>query len=340
MPDSYRRRAVDYLLSGTSVQSNPHLARFASAPYLDWLCSQDAFQPMLNRSSKQLRKEIIESYAVLEALEASLGRSVSQHTFIDLCAGKGFLSVVLALEFPSAFVLQVDNNPRIKTEHIAALANLRYLHADIMDTSFATMLSQELDAIHSKAPPSTRPRYVAMGIHLCGPLSPRAIELFGALDSIEALILVPCCLDRRTDGPVKAKAKILGLDPYEVKVQQLHSLLVEHTEHVHVFRDLAMRTQSGEQHHAGAKNAIMLARRHVSLVGKLMQACKGLVHGHNKGAQCTIGLEVTGGPLLLRRACCRYLLPVVAAAMIVVVKGMAMRRLALTSSPTIHGYKK
>ena len=117
-------------------------------------------------------------------------------------------------------------------------------------------------------------------------------------------------------------------------MQQLHSLLVEHTEHVHV--QTAMRTQSVRSI-AGAKNAI--TRPTPRVAGELMQA-QGLVHGHNKGAQCTIGLEVTGGPLLLRRACCRYLLPVVAAAMIVVVKGMAMRRLALTSSPTIHGYKK
>ena len=62
---------------------------------------------------------------------------------------------------------------------------------------------------------------VLVGVHLCGPLSPRATELFGALPQLEALLLVPCCLDKRTDGFLKAVAKERGVDPYELKVEEL-----------------------------------------------------------------------------------------------------------------------
>ena len=53
---------------------------------------------------------------------------------------------------------------------------------------------------------------VALGVHLCGPLSPAAIGLFEAVPRLDALVLVPCCLDRRTDAALKAEAKAVGVD--------------------------------------------------------------------------------------------------------------------------------
>ena len=192
------RRSVDYLLAGTSVVTNSHLARFAAAPYLQWLCSSPEFSPMLNRTSKQLRKEIIESYAVIEAIESALAaahpfddRPLPPSCIVDLCSGKGFLSVLLALEFPDTPVTMLDNNASIKTDHVVMLSNLHFRCADVMSSD----ISSELADVEIAASGGAR---IAVGMHLCGLLSPRAIELFGASDFLDWLVLVPCCLDKRT----------------------------------------------------------------------------------------------------------------------------------------------
>jgi hypothetical protein len=62
-PPARPRRSVDFLLQGTSIVTNRHLARFAAAPYLPYLLHEPAFTSMLSRSSKILRKELIEAYA-------------------------------------------------------------------------------------------------------------------------------------------------------------------------------------------------------------------------------------------------------------------------------------
>ena len=74
--------------------------------------------------------------------------------------------------------------------------------------------SSETDACADAAGAGPRPEAaaaepwcVALGVHLCGPLSPRAIALFEACERLSALILVPCCLDPRTDGELKAQAR-------------------------------------------------------------------------------------------------------------------------------------
>ena len=101
-----------------------------------------------------------------------------------------------------------------------------------------------------------------MGIHLCGRLSPRAIALFGA-SSLDALVLVPCCLDKRDDFALKMAARLAGREPYEAKVEQLTVMLREHAGTVNVVRDLEMRTHLGAQLEIGeenrARNAILVA---------------------------------------------------------------------------------
>ena len=54
---------------------------------------------------------------------------------------------------------------------------------------------------------------IALGMHLCGPLAHAAVELFNESDEIRALLLVPCCLNKRSDGALKLRARALGIDP-------------------------------------------------------------------------------------------------------------------------------
>jgi len=223
-----RKRSVDWLLEGTSIQTNKHLSRFANAPYLPYLLSEPAFSPMLSRTSKSLKKEIIEAYVLIEALEgvmelptrtrpAAASAVVEEEeeddevvavkrptpsAVVDLCSGKGFLSILLALECPSLTILAVDLNKSIKSEHFDLLPNLTFLRADIMKESFVDVLHTALDGHGTSC--------VALGMHLCGLLSPRAIQLFEAIPCLTSLLLVPCCLDKRTDGPLKMQARLEG----------------------------------------------------------------------------------------------------------------------------------
>ena len=92
-----KRRAVDYLLEGESVRTNRHLARFAAARYLPWLLAEPAFDSLFNRQSKALRKESIEAFAVVSAMEELMASHGVEPpaTIVDLCSGKGFLLMVL-----------------------------------------------------------------------------------------------------------------------------------------------------------------------------------------------------------------------------------------------------
>jgi hypothetical protein len=265
-----QKRSVEYLLEGESVKTNRHLARFAASPYLSVLLEDAASTALLSRSSRSLRKEIIEAYSVLVQVEDAL-RCVGEAnspppTLVDLCSGKGFLAVVLALEFPTATVLMVDSNAAIKTGHVNSRPNLFFLLADVLAPGFGSLLTASLEDVragrqiraaplgggHKAAglarnarrmtaatgassarspvsppapdvpsatttagavphspltecrpvsaagvPPQPRSPCMVVGMHLCGALAPRAVALFGELASIDALILAPCCLDKR-----------------------------------------------------------------------------------------------------------------------------------------------
>lgn len=285
------RRSIDYLLEGDSVKTNPHLARFAAAPYLPRLLAEPSCDALLRRASKSLRKELIEAYAVIEVLESHVLRGRRVDHLVDLCCGKGYLSLILALEFPHAQVLMVDSNHKIKFEFLRGFRSLRFVEADVnadgfekqlegflststaeaAETSAAETSAAETSAAETSAAeaPATETSETAegglrvgLGIHLCGRLSPRAIALFGA-SSLDALVLVPCCLDKRDDFALKMAARLAGREPYEAKVEQLTVMLREHAGTVNVVRDLEMRTHLGAQLEIGeenrARNAILVA---------------------------------------------------------------------------------
>ena len=102
-------------------------------------------------------------------------------------------------------------------------------------------------------------------MHLCGLLSPGAIDLFASMKVLSALILVPCCLDKRVDGLLKMEAKARGIDPYEAKVQQLKQMMEDQAlADVLVLRDASMRTQARGAESEGSdatKNALIVGRK-------------------------------------------------------------------------------
>ena len=75
------------------------------------------------------------------------------------------------------------------------------------------------------------------------------------------LLLVPCCLDKRTDMPLKMRARELGIDPYDAKVDELSGLMAAVPAEVDVIREGEMRTQGGVEGGKGCKNAIVVGRK-------------------------------------------------------------------------------
>ena len=138
------KRSVDWLLEGTSVTTNRYLRRFSRAPYLRRLLAEPSCDALLRRKSKALRKELIEAYAVIEALEAHLLDGRQPAVLVDLCSGKGFLALLLACEFPSARVVAIDSDTRIRIEHFATFPNLSFVCASIMKDEFALQLEELL----------------------------------------------------------------------------------------------------------------------------------------------------------------------------------------------------
>ena len=148
---------------------------------------------------------------------------------------------------------------------------------------------------------TSRPWCVAVGVHLCGPLAPRAIELFAAIPRLDALVLVPCCLNPRTDGELKAAARAAGEEPYHAKVEQLCGLLrgVGGGVAVSVERDCAMRTNKGGEGSEGgvhSKNALVVALRNSSVRPSSTTAAAAAAEGAEPVPTGTAGLEEGKGP--------------------------------------------
>jgi len=226
-------RSVDFLLRGSSVASNSYLAQFAQAPWLPEILRAPECASLLSIRSRSLRKELSEAFGMLHACRRALGKlgidvslleplphgaadtdqremQVPKVTIVDLCCGKGFGSLVLALSLPCAQVLGVDINPDMELAHFQLCSNLSFQELDVTRSDAAELLA----AAEAKA--VGQPRVlVVVGMHLCGALSQHAMRLFKERSKAgpTALVLAPCCLDGRQPS-IKRCAKSLKVDPH------------------------------------------------------------------------------------------------------------------------------
>ena len=65
---------------------------------------------------------------------------------------------------------------------------------------------------------------IAIGMHLCGALSPRLLALASHIDSIDAVAVAPCCLKGTLGDHVKKLARASSRDNYEVLLETLSEL--------------------------------------------------------------------------------------------------------------------
>ena len=111
---------------------------------------------------------------------------------IDLCTGKGFLATLIAVLYPHFVVTAVDKRDGSYLPHYeaAGITNVRYAQLDVLAPSFASELGALIQSSHGGGGRRT----VVLGMHLCGLLSLRAVDLLEALPEVEAVVLAPCCL--------------------------------------------------------------------------------------------------------------------------------------------------
>jgi len=112
---------------------------------------------------------------------------------IDLCCGKGFLATLVAVMYPQFKVTAVDwlEAPFLPHFNEAGILNCDYAILNVLAPSFSTDVDSLIDE------KGGRPAIV-LGMHLCGLLSFRAIQLLEDLPRVHGLVLSPCCLPNAT----------------------------------------------------------------------------------------------------------------------------------------------
>eukprot|EP00277_Geminigera_cryophila_P008488 CAMPEP_0179408082 /NCGR_PEP_ID=MMETSP0799-20121207/1885_1 /TAXON_ID=46947 /ORGANISM="Geminigera cryophila, Strain CCMP2564" /LENGTH=396 /DNA_ID=CAMNT_0021179483 /DNA_START=58 /DNA_END=1245 /DNA_ORIENTATION=- len=157
---------------------------------------------------QRLVKELLESLHVMARVVQHLDRDVrledSPVTVLDLCSGFGYLSMFLAELLPAARVDKIvllDKAWPMHSQEKASTGQINpehIFHADwpIRMTTSKNNLKTPAGRrsvekhIFENAPGAV----IVLGIHLCGQLSVRAVELFNTNPKCSMLALKPCCL--------------------------------------------------------------------------------------------------------------------------------------------------
>ena len=185
---------------------------------------------------KAVRKELSESLAVLEALDAfndiSSCHAIHSRHVIDLACGRGITATLAALRYPGSRVSAIDRLEPMLMPHWGGTdrCRVRYLQQDMLHASFVNRISELCRAeelpteiatsagflteahvleeigisaaipseVATSCTSSNQLAHVALlGVHLCGELSLRAIAAFEQCEHVTTLVLSPCCLPKQ-----------------------------------------------------------------------------------------------------------------------------------------------
>jgi hypothetical protein len=155
-------------------------------------------------------------------------------TIFDACSGRGVVGVLLGYFFPSAKVVMLDANGSMDLSHVAAKDNVLFSHCDLYGDSAVRAIRETIedeDRSDQKTQKPLKRRYrVLLGMHLCGALSPRLIDLAFGLDEVDGLVLCPCCVKGGLGGDCRRAAKQRNVSPYVVLCETFRRLCEEETE--------------------------------------------------------------------------------------------------------------
>lgn len=200
--------SMDFLLRGESVRSNPYLRAFAASGLPEVMMADDNFSSWTNIKGRVLRKEIAEASAAASRIPRAVAKArglpaaAADGTcaddplgdgdgvvLFDLCSGKGFTSIFLSHRYPKARILMFDFDRKMNLKHLPSLApRVSFHRLNLYDDEVERLVS---DAVISHGDRGS----CVVGVHLCGDLSRRAIELWDRC-GVDGLVLSPCCLVR------------------------------------------------------------------------------------------------------------------------------------------------
>lgn len=272
-----KKRSIDYLLAGTTVRTNPHVKAFVEhhVDLVRRLREDATWASWANVHGRTLRKEIAESMAACGLAERELMRGGWRATteeggdggrrqrvvVFDLCSGKGFSAVVASRRFGSRCeVHMVDANEKMDLSHLKSEPRIRFHGMDVYDARLDALVKEAREDAETS-------RVVIVGVHLCGDLSRRAIELF-ARHRVDVLVLSPCCLVRevrphkRPHGTfgygLPRVVRRFGGDAYDLWAKLLYATVPSHVGDGFA---VVRKTMSIDEHVMGEKNRFITARR-------------------------------------------------------------------------------
>jgi len=179
---------------------------------------EELIRPVYHRVSNcmHLRKEVTESMALIHAvkrlkhLRNAEDGSWRECHIVDLCCGSSITSALALQILPGCAVTACDISAPSRIPHYKEAGvsdRIDYLQHDICAQSF-------MDALRQRIKPGRR--IVVLGMHCCGELSIRAIEIFTQMKA-EVIFLMPCCLP--------SKASLIAPEIYAVKDQAAQYLV-------------------------------------------------------------------------------------------------------------------
>lgn len=213
-------------------------------------CYRTMLSPRFHQinDARQIRKELSESVAVLEALENELPSFGSTWNVVDLCCGKSITAALTSLKYPGVSVSAIDKlEPRFVPHfNCDEEAGVHYTQLDVLSDGFIPDLEQ---LVRKAARPTA-----LLGMHLCGNLSVRAVEAFHRIGGISAVVLSPCCLPRKggKSSPPHLYVTKDSLEQYRLWCQHLEGLLCEVVPAARV-------TSASVQNMLSPKNVVMCA---------------------------------------------------------------------------------
>ena len=239
--------------------SSVHVQMLLETAFLPELLASDCDRRLL--SGRGAPKEISEAFAAADEVRrivaelgappetSALGDGV---TILDVCSGKGVVAALLSRLLPNARIVMLDACTDMDLTHVASRDNLRFVELDLFSREAGALLhelategrdgsrdgSRDVSGDNGISAPFQAT--VAIGMHLCGALSPRLLVLAAHLAAIDAVSVCPCCIKGTLGDHVKRTARADARPNYDVLLETLQGLtareLAERGE-VHVHRD-------------------------------------------------------------------------------------------------------
>ena len=214
----------------SSETAHPYLRNFSTSPLADLFRQDERVYTCFGRKNRSiLAKELVEA----AALEAQIKRiyygggdrlNNSNNNNInviiwDLCCGKGYSSVWLSKNtFPHAHIHLVDSDASINRDYLPAFPKLTFHHLDLNSTKLErAIINSKREQQQQQGEMGGEKKntlVILVGIHLCGDLSRRALELHSKCGA-HATFLSPCCAIKPTRKKGHSSEIIFGWDAKE-----------------------------------------------------------------------------------------------------------------------------